>query len=95
MEIVYGVQWIEVEFGERPEGWKFHLDRERAIADARRASREGAYDGGYCGPERPLTVYEIPIECLEPEWIEKLRKDGFAWSTNRWDPKFKNGGTRI
>lgn len=47
MVTVFGVPWIEVEFGQRPEGWKLYKDRAMAISDTRRASFEGPYEGGY------------------------------------------------
>jgi hypothetical protein len=97
MKTVFGVQWIEVEFGERDEGFLLHLDREASIKSAREASEKGAYagGGGYCGPERPIRVYEIPFDSLEKDLRAKLKKSGFALTDNHWKPKFKDSGTVI
>lgn len=97
MKVVYGTQWIEVEFGQRDEGWKLYKDRQKAIDDTKRASAEGAYEGGggYMGPERPLRIYEIPVDCLEKETKADLKKHDSAWSSNHWKPKFKDSGTAI
>jgi hypothetical protein len=95
MKVVYGTPWIEVEFGQRDEGWKVYKDRQAAIDDTRRASAEGAYEGGYIGPVRPLRVYEIPVDCLEKETKAALKKSGVAWTSNHWWPKFKDAGTAV
>lgn len=95
MVTVFGTPWIEVEFGQRPEGWKLYKDRAKAIEDTHRASREGPYDGGYIGPERPLRLYEIPFDCLDDDTKAKLRKADTAFTSNYWTPKFKDSGTAI
>ncbi len=95
MKTVFGVQWVEVEFGERPEGWYIFLDKDTCIEATRKASREGEYSGGYLGPARPLVFYEIPYSCLDTTMKAQLRKTGKASSSNFWRPKFRSAGTRI
>lgn len=97
MEIVYGVRWIEVEFGQRPEGWKLYKDEKDCIKDTQRGSREGAYEGGggYLGPERPLTMYKIPLSCLPETLHVAVLNEGSVWTENRWEPEFKDSGTNI
>jgi len=98
IKIVYGVEWIEVEFGQRSEGYALFLDKDECIRSTKRSSQRGPYPsgspvrGGYYGPVRPLSYVEIPFDSLEPEDKKKLRKTGYAHTANRWSPKFK--GTR-
>lgn len=91
MKTVFGVEWIEVEFGQRPEGWKVFLDEEECAKSTLKSSSSGAYTGGggYFGPVRPLEMYEIPWACLEPETKKALKDSRVAWTSNRWSPKFK------
>lgn len=98
MQVVYGVQWIEVEFGQRCEGWKVYLDKEKCIEDTQRGSQEGPYDGGYFGPARPLRMYEIPFECLDKKDQTNLKartSKGQVFTDKSWMPKFKDSGTAI
>lgn len=98
MKTVYGVQWIEVEFGQRYEGWSLYLDKEECIKETQRGSREGPYEGGYLGPERPLRMYEIPFDSLDKETQLRLKaksSKGQAHTGNSWQPKFKDSGTSI
>lgn len=90
---VFGVPWVEVEFGQRPEGWALFLDREQCIEETRAASKRGAYsDGsGYCGPERPLRFHEIPLEGLDAEYAQLLAEHGVAHTSNYWNPKYRSG----
>ena len=88
---VYGVPYIEVDFGQRDEGWSLYLDKAECIKNTKASSARGAYSGGggYYGPERPLHYYEIPIEGLEEEYVEKLMECGGAHTSNHWRPKYK------
>ena len=97
MKVVWGTPWIEVEsgWGSRPEGWKLFLDRDEAVKDTHRASKDGPYEGGYIGPERPLKLYEIPFDSLPDVVQEKLRSSGKAFTSNYWDPKYKSAGSAI
>lgn len=97
MKTVYGVRWIEVEFGQRPEGWKLYLDKDECAKDTQRGSKDGAYPGGggYLGPERPLRMYEIPFDSLPEDVQERLGDSGSTWTENRWEPKFRDHGTSI
>lgn len=87
---IYGVRWIEVDFGERDEGWALFVDLERCIKDTKKSSKAGPYEdgGGYLGPERPLCYYEIPLEGLKPDIVKDLKTNGRAHTENRWQPKY-------
>lgn len=64
-KVVYGVPWIEIDFGSRPEGWELFLHKEECVKSTLKASKDGSYnDGGYYGPVRPLMYYEIPIDSI-------------------------------
>lgn len=91
MKVVYGVPWIEVEFGwgERPEGYLLFLDKEQCIKKTQEDSATGPYDGGYyCGPVRPLYYVEIPFDSLEDSLKERLSKFQNVFSPNTWKPRF-------
>lgn len=87
---VYGVEWIEVEFGQRPEGWALFTDLKTCIRETKKASERGPYEGGggYLGPERPLYYYELPVEGLKEEYLEALVEKGRAHTDNYWGPKY-------
>lgn len=87
---IYGVPWIEVEFGQRSEGWALFMDLKTCVRETQKASKRGAYEGGggYLGPERPLHCYEIPTEGLETEYAKSLKETGFAHTDNHWHPKY-------
>jgi len=97
MRVVYGVSWIEVDFGRRPEGYSLFMDKDKCIKDTKDASARGRYSGGggYCGPERPLTYVEIPFDSLEPEYQERLEEHGACSTSNWWSPKFTGGRISI
>lgn len=95
LEIVYGVPWIEVEFGERDEGWALYLDKSECFNQTKEASARGSGGGSYCGPERPLYATEIPFDSLEPEYQKQLRAGGRSHTDNRWSPKFRGAKMRI
>ena len=67
MNILYAVPWIEIEYGwgSRPEGYKIFADLVECISTTIKSSENGNYDGGYCGPERPLCYYEIPKDSID------------------------------
>jgi hypothetical protein len=91
MDICYAVPWIEVEFGQRDEGHSIFMDEKECIDSTKESSRKGCYEGGggYLGPERPLHYYEIPLESLEPEYINKIMIFRKIHTKNNWSPKFK------
>lgn len=97
MQVVYGVPWIEVEYGwgDRPEGWHLFLHKEQCINASKEASKEGGSAGGYIGPIRPLTYTEIPLDSLEPELRTKIANNGECFTSNYWEPKFKGLCTPI
>jgi hypothetical protein len=94
MKVVYAVEWIEVEWGQRSEGYRLFLDEKDCIASTKKSSERGPYPsgGGYLGPVRPLVYVEVPFDSLEPEYKKQLKKTGSCHTENRWRPKFK--GTR-
>ena len=95
MKVVFGVQWIEIEFGQRLEGWSLFTNAEECVERTKEASAKGPYPGGYIGPERPLRMYEIPFDSLDKETQKDLKKKGTAHTANNWQPKFKDSGTSI
>lgn len=92
---IYGVPWIEVEFGQRPEGWALFVDLDKCIKDTKNASRKGAYEGGYIGPERPLYYYELPIEGMNSKIVAELKLKGKTHTDNYWSPKYRGNMTSI
>jgi len=89
MKVVYGVPWIEVEFGQRDEGWALFMDKKRCFKETKEAFDRGPYEGGYCGPERPLVAYEIPFDSLDAKLQKSIKKDGKVHTDNHWAPRFK------
>lgn len=92
MRVCYGVQWIEVEFGQRDEGYKLFVSLKQAKERSEEDTKAGHYQGGYCGPEKPLTIYEIPVDCLPDKlkrYIEAAPDTGSIFSDNHWQPKLK------
>lgn len=96
-DIVYAVEWIEIEFGRRPEGYKIFLDIETCTSRTKYDSKNGAGSGGYIGPERPLGYYEVPWHCLEPNvqkglrnQVNKSNNEIFAFTTTKWKPHLKS-----
>ena len=87
---VFAVEWIEIDFGQRPEGWALFMDLKACLRETKKASEKGPYDdgGGYLGPERPLRYYEIPVEGLKEEYIEELAEKGKTHTENYWSPKY-------
>lgn len=91
MKIVYGTQYIEIDFGQRDEGYKLSLDLETHIAAIKLASNNGAYSGGcYFGPVRPLSYVEIPFDSLDESLQRLLDEKGSTFTPDRWEPKFKS-----
>jgi len=94
--IIYGVEWIEVEFGQRPEGWRLFLDKRVCIDSTKESSEKGADVHGYLGPVRPLRYYEIPAMSIDdPAVIRQLREQRTAFTDNFWSPKFRDTGHSI
>ena len=92
MEIAFAVEIIEVDFGERSEGWSIYRNRQTCIRNTRAGSERGAYGGGggYYGPRRPLCYYEVPVESLPKDIQERLKKHSKAHTENSWWPKMKS-----
>jgi hypothetical protein len=88
-KVVYVVEWIEVEFGQRSAGWSVFLDKERCMKDTRRDSAAGGYDGGYIGPVRPLCFFEVPYSEIPESAKRTLRKKGVCSMDEDWKPKFR------
>ena len=95
MKIVYGVQWLESEFGQRMEGWCLYVDKDACIRRTQEGSKNGPYEGGYYGPERPLRMYEIPFDSLDKSLQQDLTDKGTAHTSRNWQPKFKDQGTPV
>lgn len=87
--VVYGVPWIEVEFGSRDEDMKLYKTLKEAQEGARKDSNKGAYDGGYIGPERPERVIEILRDELDPQLLTWLDEGKNPFTDNNWHPRFK------
>ena len=94
-EHVYGVRWIEVEFGQRDEGWALYVDLDECKESTKKASANGVGEGGYYGPERPLKYYEIPLASLTEDQVENLRFFGFHRTDRKWSPKYFSSHTPI
>lgn len=88
--IVYAVEYIEVEFGQRAEGYKLYLFKDECIKGIHSSSDSGTYGGGgYYGPVRPLCYTEIPFDCIDEEFKHQLRVKHVCYTHNSWAPKFK------
>lgn len=92
MSVVYAVEYIEVEFGERSEGYKLFMDETECIRRTKDDSSKGGGAGMYYGPRRPPSYVEVPFDSLEDEYQKALKQNGFTHTENRWTPRFK--GTR-
>jgi hypothetical protein len=93
MEVLYAVEWVEIDFGRRPEGYKVFSDKEVCVESTKKSSIDGPYsDGGYCGPVRPLHYYEIPPVALTERQIQVLKMKGFVFVD---DLKYKSDSIRI
>lgn len=88
MKIVYGVEYIEVEFGQRPFGWHLYLDKTECHNKTKKASDSGRYCGGYLGPIRPLDSFEIPFASLSKKIQRQLTKTGHYHTDDSWKPEF-------
>jgi hypothetical protein len=88
MRVVYGVRHIEVDFGQRDEGWLLYLDKAYCELDTKKRS-EGPHYGHYIGPERPLCFVEIPFDSLEDDLKDLLKDHDSCWTKDKWEPKFK------
>jgi len=95
MKICYAVQWIEVEFGQRDEGFALFVDLEKCIVSTKESSERGSSPEGYFGPVRSLQYIEVPFDSLEKELQDKLNEKGTAHTGNRWRPKFTSLPCRI
>ena len=91
MKIVYAVKWIEIEFGQRDEGYVLYLDKDDCIRDTKKSSENGLYvDGGYFGPIRPLYFIRVPMDSLDKRLKQYLCK-GTTWrmrTETNWKPEF-------
>ena len=89
-QIVYAVYWVEVEFGQRSEGYALFLDKKDCIERTKKSSRNGCYEScpGYLGPVRPLFYTEVPFDYLEEEYQKLLKKNSRCHTENNREPKF-------
>ena len=98
MRVVYAVEWLEIDFGQRPEGYILYNHLEQCKALTKNASARGPCGGdepgyrgpAYCGPARPLCYYEVPFDSLEEEYQKRLNKRHICSTSNYWKPKFKS-----
>ena len=99
IETVFGVRWVEVEFGERPEGWRIYSNVDDCIQITKEASLRGPYkdngEDGYYGPDRPLIYHEIPALCLDKNVQEALAEGHTGQTKKNWNPKFKGPAVYI
>jgi len=93
MKIVYAVSYIEVEFGQRDEGYRLYTDVNECIKKTKEASARGSCGEGYYGPERPLYYVEVPYDSLEKELQTKFLESDVVHTTERWQPRFS--GSRV
>lgn len=95
--IVYGIPWIEVEagWGRRPSGWRLYVSKEEAIWDTKDRSKKGPFSGGYIGPIRPLTVFQIPFDILDDEMASALLERGDFCTDDFWSPSMKGAEEKI
>lgn len=83
----YVVEYVEVEFGQRPEGFVCFLSHEDAVARAKRDSEANDASGGYyCGPVRPVLVTPIPWDQLPGKVASQLLRDGIGFTDRTWRP---------
>ena len=84
---IYGVPWID---NEEPDGWRLFTSLENCLYTVKGAWERGTYDceRSYYGPERPLYYYKLPVEGLEPEYIEELKCAGIFYTGHLWQPKY-------
>lgn len=96
MKIIYGVPWIEIEsgWGWRPSGWKLFDNLKTCIRETKEDNEKGNFEGGYIGPIRPITYYEIPFDSLETELKDNLLS-GITITGDFWNPKFKGDRKEI
>jgi hypothetical protein len=94
MKIVYAVEYIEVDFGQRSEGYSLYLDLDKCRTATLKASVGGSYGevGGYYGPMRPLCCVEVPFDSLDEKLQKELNDKGMTHTEDNWHPKFS--GTR-
>lgn len=87
---IYGVPWIEIDFGESSEGWVLFTNLKKCINETKKSNECGVYsDGtGYLGPERPLHYYELPVEGLDYKYVNELKINGIVYTTKYWHPKY-------
>jgi hypothetical protein len=97
MKVIYGVPWIEIEsgWGSRPSGWKLFTNEDECHSSTKDASDGGAFEGGYIGPVRPLTCWEIPFDSLDEKLQARLEEFGAALTDDYWDPSFKGNPKSI
>jgi hypothetical protein len=92
---VFAVAWIEVEFGQRPEGYKIFTTEEECIKSTIESSKKGGGGGMYYGPERPLTYVKVPWTYLPKKIKDRLKEHSTAHTENRWHPEMSSSATYI
>lgn len=82
---VYIVEFIEVEFGERPQGYRCFASYADAEVRARNVMADQV-EGHYYGPRKPLRIMAIPLDALPPAAQHKLLRTGVAHTDDSWHP---------
>ena len=96
LQVVYGVEYIEIEFGRRPWGWRLYTSKDQCITRTQEDSNEGQGNGQYLGPVRPLYYVEIPIDSLSSEQKAALKRgEGRCDTHNEWQPEFTGKPVKI
>ena len=95
MKEVYCVEHVEVEFGERPEGYKIFTNEQTCVSQTQEDSIRGAGKGQYLGPVRPLQYYKVPFDSLDEEIKEDLSMSEVVLTHKNWTPQYKSNPVPI
>ena len=93
--VVYAVEWVEVEFGQCPEGYKLFLFENECVTQTLKDISNGSYQGGYCGPARPTSYIKVPFNCLSQKTQHRLRLHFVTLTDKYWEPPFASARTFI
>lgn len=86
-QVAFAVEYIEVEFGERPEGYVCFLSAEEAWKRATADAETGRWEGGYCGPRQPIGVQVVPWADLPENVAAEVLQKGVGFTERTWRPK--------
>ncbi len=95
MKVVYAVEYIEVDFGQRSEGYSLYTNLEDCKQDTKKSSFAGSGSGSYWGPVRPLSCVEVPWDSLDKKLQKALKLNGKTHTENNWSPPFRGQSHRI